>query len=197
MREVELKSVVDDVARRRRTVERAGGTLMFEGRLIDYRYGDSDGRLLAQDNVLRLRVYEGGGKREGFLEWKGPTLYESGYKVRQELSSPVGDPDALGEIIASIGFIVILEIERQIAQYRLHGATVRFEEYPRMDSLVEVEGAPDEIEQAIASIGLPRERFTSERLPAFITRFEDRTGSRAALSARELGGDYRYSLGSA
>jgi adenylate cyclase class IV len=197
MREVELKSVVDDVAARRAIVERSGGSLTYEGRLIDVRYGDTAGRLMAEDNVLRLRIYESRDKREGYLDWKGPTSYETGYKVRDELSSPVGDPDAIAQIIANLGFTVIVEIERRIAQYTLLGATVRFEEYPRMDPLVEVEGSPDAIEQAIATIGLDRKGFTSERLPFFIMRFEARSGQRAALSSRELGGDYSYSPGSA
>jgi adenylate cyclase class IV len=192
MREVELKSVVDDIAERRAMVERAGGRLTYEGRLVDRRYGDRDGRLLAQDNVLRLRVYEDGSGPTAFLDWKGATSYEDGYKVREELSTRVGDPHAIEQMLANLGFMVLVEIERTIAQYTLHGAIVRFEEYPRMDPLVEVEGAPEEIESAIAATGLDRNGFTSERLPAFITRFEARTGSRAALSARELAGDYSF-----
>lgn len=195
MREVELKSVVDDVARRRAMVESAGGQLGYEGLLIDRRYGDPAGRLLALDNVLRIRIYESGGRRTGYLDWKGPTSYEDGYKVREELSSPVGDPEALAQIMTNLGFDVIVEIERKIAQYELHGATVRFEEYARMDSLVEVEGQPEAIEKAIGSIGLDRGGFTAERLPAFITRFEQRTGAKAALSSRELAGEYRFGPG--
>lgn len=197
MREVELKSVVDDVARRRSNVERAGGVLTYEGRLIDLRYGDRDGLLLAQDHVLRLRMYETGDRREAFLDWKGPTSYESAYKVREELSSAVSDPDAISQIIVNLGFTVILEIDRQIAQYTLGAAVIRFEQYPRMDSLVEVEGSPEDIESAIAVLGLDRNGFSAERLPAFIMRFEVRSGQRAALSRRELEGDYRFSPGAA
>lgn len=197
MREVELKSVVDDVAKRRAMVEQAGGLLAYEGTLIDRRYGDNEGRLITMDNVLRLRIYDNGDKREAYLDWKGPTSYDGGYKIREELSSPVGDPDAVAQIIANLGFTVIVEIERRIAQYTLHGAMVRFEEYPRMDPLIEVEGSPEAIEKAITSIGLEREGFTAERLPAFIMRFEAWTGSRAALSRRELAGDYRFSPGAA
>ena len=192
MREVELKSVVPDVKSAREAVERAGGTLEFEGNLIDLRYGDMNGQLVANDHVLRLRVYESAGKREGHLDWKGPTQYEGGYKVREEVSTSVGDPDSIGRILASLGYVVIREIERRIVQYRLHDAVVRFEEYPRMDLLVEVEGSPDAIERAIEAIGLPRTGYTSARLPEFVAHFEARTGQRAALSARELSGDYEY-----
>lgn len=192
MREVELKSVVNDVDATRDVVERAGGKLEYEGRLIDLRYGDSDGQLLLQDHVLRLRVYDSVTGKNGFLDWKGPTQYENGYKVREELSTPVADPEAMKQILENLGYSVVLEIERVIWQYRLEGSAVRFEVYPRMDSLVEVEGTPDSIESAIKAIGLDRAGFTSERLNEFMARYELRTGTKAALSQRELAGEYRY-----
>ena len=185
MREVELKSVVTDVAVLRQRIEALGGELTFAGRLIDLRYGDASGKLLAMDHVLRLRIYERDGKRQGHLDWKGPTEYEDGYKVREELSTPVGDADTLDHILTSLGYFVIRAIDRDIAQYTLNGATVRFETYPRMDELVEVEGTPEAIESAIASLGLPREGFNSDRLPDFVARFEARTGLKAALTSEE------------
>jgi predicted adenylyl cyclase CyaB len=192
MREVELKAVVDDLAHRRSIVETAGGRLEYEGRLIDKRYGDANGRMALADHVLRLRVYESGNERRGSLDWKGPTSFESGYKIRDEISSDIHDPDALAQILENLGFSVILEIEREIAQYDLDGAAIRFEKYPAMDVLVEVEGIPEQIEKAIAATGIDRGTFTSERLSAFVARYEARTGQRAALSSRELAGDYAF-----
>jgi len=192
MREVELKSVVDDVGHRRSLIERAGARLVFEGRLVDVRYDQGHGDLVAQDQVLRIRVYERAVHNEASIEWKSPTRYEAGYKVRDELSTSVGDPAMLSEILRRLGFVPIREIEREIAQYEIHGATVRFERYPRMDPLVEIEGTPDGIEKAIQATGLPREGFTSERLPDFAAKFEQRTGERAALSTGELAGNYEY-----
>jgi hypothetical protein len=69
---------------------------------------------------------------------------------------------------------------------------VRFEHYPRLDDLVEVEGTPEQIERAIVALGLPREGFTDERLPDFVRRFEARTGQRAALCESELRGERHY-----
>jgi hypothetical protein len=56
---------------------------------------------------------------------------------------------------------------------------------------------PEAIELAARATGLPREAFTSERLPAFVARYEARTGERAALCDRELAGDYCFSVGDA
>jgi hypothetical protein len=62
---------------------------------------------------------------------------------------------------------------------------------------VEVEGTPDGIERAIGALGLPREGFTSERLPEFVRRFESRTSTRAALSNGEMRGDVQYDASNA
>jgi predicted adenylyl cyclase CyaB len=192
MLEVELKSVVDDVQRRRAIVERAGGTLAWAGRLLDRRYDTAQRALAARDHVLRLRIYHDERTTRAELDWKGPTGHENGYKVREELGVHIVEPDVLAEMLTKLGYEVTVEIEREIAQYELEGATVRFERYPRLDDLVEVEGTPEQIERAIAAIGLPRDGFTSERLPDFVRRYEARTGERAALCQAELRGEAHY-----
>ena len=197
MREVELKALVPDPAALQAALERAGATRTFAGRLSDRRYDTTRNALLAKDVVLRLRTYEDATGTRAVLDWKGPTGYADGYKVREELSTHAGDAAALTAIIERLGYVVVREIDRDIAQYRLHGATVRIEWYPRMDVLVEVEGEPGEIEAAIAASGLPRDAFTADRLPDFIARFESRTGQRAAICRRELDGDYRFDAANA
>lgn len=192
MREIELKSVVDDIDARRGLLEAAGGRLVFEGSLKDVRYDSALGDLVQRDHVLRVRVYGRNGRNDAHVDWKGATRYEDGYKVREELSTPAADPAALSEILRNLGFVIVKEIEREIVQYELAGATVRFERYPRMDTLVEVEGAPGAIENAITILRLPRAGFTAGRLPEFVAQFELRTGERAALTERELAGEYLY-----
>ncbi len=194
MREVELKSVVDDVEACRERLERAGAQLVYAGRLEDRRYDSADRRLAATDYVLRTRVYRGPSGVKAELGWKGPTGYQDGYKVREELGTPVADPDSLSAILGHIGFVVTRAIDREITQFEVDGTVVRFEKYPRMDTLVEVEGTPEGIERAIGILELPRQGFTSERLPAFVRRFQERTGETAALCDSELDGTVSYSI---
>lgn len=196
-REVEVKGVVDDLRLRRRALEAAGATLVFVGRLEDRRYDNAARDLAARDVVLRLRTYRNADGVRAHLDWKGPTQLVEGFKVRAELTSDVGDPDALAAILEQLGYRVTREIDREIAQYGVHGTVVRFERYPRMDVLAEVEGTPEGIEAAIRAMGLAREVFTAERLPDFVRAYERRTGQRAALCDRELAGDYRYSVADA
>lgn len=199
MREVELKgfatSDAEAEAARRRLVS-AGASLVYEGRLEDRRYDTPDKALALRDHVLRLRVYRGE-RITTSLDFKGPTGYADGFKVRDEFTVGADDPVALARILEAMGYVITREIDREIVQYTLAGATVRFERYPRMDILIEVEGSPEAIEAAIAALDLPRERFTAERLPDFVLKFESRTGERAALCDRELDGEYRYSANDA
>lgn len=193
-REVELKAVVDDLRASRQAVEAAGATLAFAGRMEDRRFDAGHRALAGKDVVLRLRVYRDADGAHAHLDWKGPTETVNDFKVRAELTTTIGDPDSLAAMLDRLGYSVIRELDRDIAQYDLGGTIIRFERYPRMDTLVEVEGTPEGIDAAIAATGIPRARFTAERLPDFVRAYESRTGVRAALCDRELSGDYRYSV---
>lgn len=193
MREVELKGVAaapDEVVA---ALAAAGAEPAYAGRLLDRRY-DTAGRALAlRDIVLRVRRYANEGGERSRLECKGPTEQDARYKVREECGTDVADGDALERMLALLGYEVTREIDRDIVQFMIHDATVRVERYPRMDTLVEVEGTPETIERAIAATRLERSTFTSGRLVDFVRAYEARTGLRAAVSRRELSGDYRYS----
>lgn len=186
MTETELKAVVEDLAACRAAVERAGGVLELEGHQQDCRYEDETGRMAKNDHVLRVRLFRGAGRDEASLEWKGPTRLVNGLKTREEIGTKVADAAALTEIIERLGYEITRTIDREIAQYQLHGATVRFERYPRMDDLVEVEGTAESIERAIEAMRLPREIFTADSLPAFMTRYQERTGKRPIVCAADL-----------
>jgi len=192
MREVELKAIVDDLAGRRKKIELAGGTLSFEGKISDRRYDFTSGELSGRDEVLRTRTYQSRSSTRTYMDWKGPTEMHGGYKIREEITAPVEDLDSLEKILEKLGLALTSEIDREIAQYQFGGATIRFETYPRMDVLVEVEGEPEAIEVAIEALGLQRGTFTNERLRDFVSKFEHRTGVRAAISDRELKDDYSF-----
>lgn len=190
MREFELKAVVDDADALRARLMGANAVPLFAGELTDRRYDSGDGALGALDHMLRVRTYRArGGAERSVLDWKGPTEFVDGYKVREESTTEVGDASVLDGILTALGFTVVRTIDRTIESFALDGATLRIEDYPRLDTLLEVEGAPESIERAIARTGIAREAFTAERLPAFVRRFEARSGTRAALSQRELAGE--------
>lgn len=192
-REVELKARVDDFDAARRNIEAGGATLVFDGQLSDRLYDSPTRSLTSKDMVLRLRTYETAAGVSAHIDWKGPTTRENGFKVREELTTGVSDPDAIVSVLTRLGYESIRAIDRHITQYELTGTdetgvvVIRFERYPRMDVLVEVEGAPSDIERAIEILGIPRDRFNAGRLTDFVAAYEARTGHRAAVCNADIG----------
>ena len=194
MRETELKAVVPDESTCLERLLDAGAKPVSEGRLEDRRYDYPDRRLTMRDIVLRLRVNRNGAGAPASLDWKGAASFEGGYKHRDEISLSIGDDAQMAGILDALGFIVTRAIDRDVRVLQLGEATVRIERFPRMDTLLEVEGPEPAIEAAIIASGLPRDSFTADRLFQFVQRFEARTGQRAAICDAEMSGDYRYPL---
>ena len=189
--ELELKTIVPDPATLRARLLAAGAQLTFRGLMEDRRY-DRDGTLLARDEVLRVRRFVGPeGLGEAELTWKGRTgRSDGGYKVREEVTCRIASgSDSPGRIVEALGYTVTQAIDRHIEMYQLDGAVLRIEWYPRMDVLLEVEGAPGAIESAIEATGLPRDRFTAEILADFVLRYDARGGRRAVLAVADLEGE--------
>jgi predicted adenylyl cyclase CyaB len=181
--ELELKARIDDPEAVRRALIAAGAELTYRGAMLDRRF-DRKGRLEARDQVVRLRVYHPADHSGewGVLGWKGPVGKKDGYRHREEWETRVDDPRAALVVLRRLGYKIVLRIDRAIEQYRLGDATLRLEWYPAMDVLLEVEGAPEEIERAIAATGLARDMFLAESLPYFKDAYETRTGKAARLA---------------
>ena len=161
--------------------------------MVDHRY-DRGGALLARDEVVRLREFlHRDGRAEVKLSWKGPTtVTPEGYKSRRELEfeiRPRGPESPPAALLEALGFEEVQRIERYVEYYRLGGAEIRLEWYPRMDVLIEIEGDQGGIETAREVIGLPRSAYSAEPLPAFTARYAERTGTPAALSIEALRGE--------
>jgi adenylate cyclase class IV len=185
--ELEVKARVTDVRALRRSLRRAGARLEFRGRMIDRRF-DRRRELIRRDEVLRLRVYRPTGRRDrdrarAVLAWKGAASTRRVYRHRRELEVGVADANAIVMMLARLRYRVTQVIDRRVEIYRLGRAVLRLERYPRMDTLLEVEGPPPAIERAIAATGLPRGEFLSESLPYFVAAYRRRTGRRARLAA--------------
>ncbi len=181
--ELELKARVENPDAVRKTILAAGAELMYRGAMMDRRF-DRRGRLERRDEVVRLRVYHPADKSPewGVLGWKGPVQRRGEYRLREEWESRVDDPKAMLVILRHMGYKISVRIDRAVEQYRLREATLRLEWYPAMDVLLEVEGEPEAIEQAIAATGLPRDAFLPESLVYFIAAYEARTGRVARVS---------------
>lgn len=183
--EFELKARLSDDGEglRRRLTER-GWRRSFRGRMLDRRYDTPDRDLEARDQVLRLRRYvPEDGSAWAVLAWKGPVSEVEGFKRRDEVETRVEDPSSLAGILRALGYSAVTAvIDRWIETWRKDGVSVRIERYPRMDTLAELEGPPDEIRARIGELGVGADAWKSWPLPVFVERFEARTGERAVLS---------------
>jgi adenylate cyclase class IV len=188
--ELEVKARVTDLRALRRALRRAGARLEFRGRMTDRRF-DHRRELIQRDEVLRLRVYRptgrsGRDRAHAVLAWKGAASTRRGaYRHRAELEVGVADANAMVVLLARLRYRVTEVIDRRVEVYRLGKAVLRLERYPRMDTLLEVEGPPPAIERAIAATGLPRGVFLSESLPYFVAAYRRRTGRPARLAEGE------------
>ncbi len=189
--EFELKAALADggVSLRRRMAA-AGWRLVFEGEMSDRRYDTPDRSLEGRDEVLRVRRMTAAsehrmtaGEHRAVLGWKGPASERLGYKVRAEAETPVGDAETTVRILERLGFTEItLAIDRRVELYEKGGVRVRIEAYPRMDTLVEIEGDPRAVDERLPELGLPREAWKPWGLPEFVCRYEERTGLAARLA---------------
>lgn len=190
MLETEVKAVAPDPAGLRQRLLEAGARAGARGRMYDIRV-DREGELAGRDEVLRVRVLPGAdGAATSELTWKGPVrVSPEGFKEREErtLTVPAAGDEILA-FLARLGYAPVLRIDRHVEYLDLAGVSVRLERYPRMDVLVEVEGDPARLEEALARTGLPRDQFSAAALDDFVARWERRTGESAVLSLEELPG---------
>ncbi|MFQ5690852.1 MAG: CYTH domain-containing protein [Gemmatimonadota bacterium] len=188
LREYELKTRLREPAEfLRERLKGAGWRVVFAGEMRDRRYDTSGADLEARDEVLRLRRYVDTKGRVSFvLGWKGPASMAAGFKLREELETRVEHGDRVGEILARLGYPEItIAIDRRIEIYEKDEVTVRIEEYPRMDVLIEIEGEPARVNERVPELGIPREQWSSASLAAFVDAYERRTGRKAILSLED------------
>lgn len=169
-------------------LESTGWSRRFQGRMVDLTFDTEEGQLADSDEVLRLRVYvpDADGETLAVLGWKGPATTEEGFKRREEVEARVSGADAAREILGRLGFRrVTRRIDRRIRLFVQGGVSVRVEEYPRMDVLVELEGPPSEVQERIPELGIEEGEWKPWPLPEFVRRFEERTGREALLHRDE------------
>ncbi|MEP6572271.1 MAG: hypothetical protein ABJD11_06230 [Gemmatimonadota bacterium] len=190
--ELELKARVTDARELRRRLVVASARLSFAGMMRDRRF-DRDGELRGRDEVLRIRTFEpdatGEADRKNMVAWKGPTRRSSdGYKQRRELEFSLAGHAPPATLLEALGYAVVEAIDRHVEIHELPGLVLRIEWYPRMDTLLEVEGLPAAIEQGVSISGMPRSEFLPDSLAAFVARYESRTGRSAILAEEALSG---------
>ncbi|MGH9867262.1 MAG: class IV adenylate cyclase [Candidatus Polarisedimenticolia bacterium] len=119
-----------------------------------------DGSLARARRLLRLR--EVGGR--GVLTWKEPVAGDPGVKVRKEIESDLGDPQAVREILTRAGFRVVYRYQKYRSDYRWEDVESRqtlaisLDETP-IGVYVELEGPKPAIDKAASQMGFGTDRY--------------------------------------
>ena len=158
--EVKLKVEVAEAARERLS---ALGARMIHPRHFEDNvlWDDAGHSIVASGRLLRLRTTPSG----AILTYKGPRTVKEGMKSREELETPVAEPDRFREILEGLGYRPIFRYQKYREAYALGGTEVVLDETP-IGTFLEVEGEPAEIRTVAHSLGYSEGEFISESYAA-------------------------------
>ncbi len=166
MHETEVKLRTDDFEAVRGRLQQLGARL--KERVEDEKdllFRSATDLHALEGQVLRLRLFG----QEGMLTWKGVPTFDKGVKKREELQTRVSDADALRQLLDRLGYAVSLEFSKSREYWDLRGLTVSLDELP-FGRYVEVEGDEEEIERAVAELGLKEAERVEEGYPQLAAR---------------------------
>ncbi len=170
--EIEAKFYLHDKVGFLKRVKAAGAELIqprvYETNL---RFDLPDQSLSSRHQVLRLRK-----DQAAHLTFKGPSIPNHPVSSRDEIEIEVSDFKAAWELLANLGYIVIVEYQKYRTTYRYRDLLVTLDEMP-YGNFSEIEGLwPEEIRQAAISLGLKWEARSSDSYLAIFNRLKSNTG---------------------
>lgn len=134
----------------------------FEG-LLKVRYFDTpDGEVRKREELLRVREYEGKGVE---VCYKSNKRIEDGYKVYDEQHLQADNFDEVTRMFEELGFIVTTYYEKKRTVFKLDGAEIVIDEYPKIPPFMEIEAENKElIEELIEKLELQDKERSSHTI---------------------------------
>jgi len=157
-REIELKYRLDDPTAVRARLGACGAQRIAHVLETNRIFDTAERKLLGSDCGLRLRTYrplgDGGPAGIATLTYKGPRT-PGKTKVREELETPVTDPEATARILQRLGFNEVIVYEKRRESWQLGDCVVCLDELPKLGWFIEIEGpSHDAVETARKRLGL-------------------------------------------
>ena len=135
---------------------------------VNLRFDTPDGELSRQFRVLRLRQDEA-----ARLTYKGPSEYQEGVRLRQEIEFTVGDFGAAQRFLEALGYRVALMYEKYRTTYELEGVHVTLDKMP-YGTFIEIEGPdPASIRHVNEQLGLDWDHRVPESYTMLFERLRD------------------------
>lgn len=170
--ETECKIRVDDFATIEARLQGLGAEPHGEFVQDDVFFDTQDHRLLQADQGLRLRSLwrHGGteGAHEYVLTYKG-ARQPGQLKRREEIEVVVAGLEAMVEMMARLGFAVMLQLQKRRRHYRLQDCWVELDTVPLLGRFVEIEGpGQEEIARVAGELGLDLSRSLTDSYAALL-----------------------------
>jgi len=133
--EIEVKYYIADLPALEAKLKHLGAQIVQQ-RLheINLRFDTPDEELKRAFKVLRLRQ-----DKAARLTYKGPSHYQEGARLRQEIEFEVSDFEAARRFLEALGYQVSMMYEKYRAAYELDGVEITLDELPYGD-FAELEG---------------------------------------------------------
>jgi adenylate cyclase class 2 len=176
--EIEVKFFIADLAAIEQRLQALGAQLL-QPRVheVNLRFDTPDGELSRQFQVLRLRQDDA-----ARLTYKGPSSFQDGVRLRQEIEFTVGDFEAARRLLEALGYHVALMYEKFRTTYELEGVHITLDKMP-YGNFIEIEGPdPASIRHINEQLGLDWE----QRVPESYTMIFERLRGTLGLPFNDL-----------
>lgn len=125
MKEIEAKILKVDRAAVEAKLKELGATLEFDEEFYAVYYDTQDRKLHSEGKTIRLRK-EGD---QAVLTVKRKAENEAGVKIREEHESGIKDFDQMEQALGELGYLPVLKMRKQRAQYLVGEAHVVIDDY--------------------------------------------------------------------
>jgi adenylate cyclase class 2 len=170
--ELEVKFFIADLEAVEQRMQALGARLL-QPRVheVNLRFDTQDGELSRQFRVLRLRQDDA-----ARLTYKGPSSFQDGVRLRQEIEFTVSDFEAARRFLEALGYHVALLYEKYRTTYELEGVHITLDKMP-YGTFVEIEGPdPGSIRSVNENLGLDWEQRVPESYTMLFERLREALG---------------------
>lgn len=170
-REVEIKIAVGDAGAAVERVLGAGFRVQHERTFESNVVYDTPGRALRRSGrLIRVRGY---GEKSS-VTYKGPAT-AGRHKEREELETGVGDGAVVRQILERLGYEVSFRYEKYRTEFTDGVGVVTVDETP-MGNFLELEGAPEWIDEAAKRMGYGEGEYVTESYAGLWVRYREGSG---------------------
>jgi adenylate cyclase class 2 len=170
--ELEVKFFITDLTAIEQRLQAVGARLLQPSlHEVNLRFDTQDGELSRQFRVLRLRKDDA-----ARLTYKGPSTFQDGIRIRQEIEFTVSDFEAARRFLEALGYHVALMYEKYRTTYELEGVHITLDKMP-YGNFIEIEGPdPASIRHVNEQLGLDWDQRVPESYTMLFDRLRDTLG---------------------